>query len=195
MLPYIKLKNYQQYTDKELLSLLIQNNQAAFTELYNRFWKKLFAVAYNRLKEVQAAEDIVHDVFAGLWANRHKPGINLIENYLATSVKYGVLNTIKKKERERQYQQSVHRVSVMELPAETALHYKRILELVKSEVEKLPQQCKLIFKYSRNEGMPIKQIADKLSISSKTVENQLNKALKQLKLATRSFFHTFLFFF
>jgi len=80
---------------------------------------------------------------------------------------------------------------VTELPIESALHYKRILEIVKIEVEKLPEKCKLIFKYSRNDGMPVKQIAKELHISPKTVENQLNKALKQLKLATRSILSLF----
>lgn len=173
----------------------MQDHQAAFTELYNRFWQKLFAVAYNRLREVQAAEDIVHDVFASLWANRQKLEIDMLDNYLATAVKYAVLNRLKKKARERVYQKATQQAPVVELPSETALHYKRILELVRSEVEKLPEKCRLIFKYSRDEGMPVRQIATKLSISPKTVENQLNKALRQLKLATKSFFHSLLSFF
>ena len=66
------MKEYQLYNNQMLLDLLAESDEVAFTELYNRFWKKLFAIAYNRLNEVQAAEDIVHDVFASLWANREK---------------------------------------------------------------------------------------------------------------------------
>ena len=69
--------------------------------------------------------------------------------------------------------------------------FKRILELIDTQVEKLPEKCKLIFKYSREQGMPAKEIARELHISQKTVENQLNKALRQLKLATRSFLNLF----
>ena len=171
--------------------MLSKSDKYAFTEIYTRFWQKLFAIAYNRLKEIQAAEDIVHDIFASLWANRNKIEIESLDNYLATAAKYIVLAKIKKKEQERIYKKTFHQVPVFDLPVETSLHYKRILEIVKNEVEKLPEKCRLIFKYSRNEGMPVKQIAKELSISPKTVENQLNKALKQLKLATKTFFSFF----
>jgi RNA polymerase sigma-70 factor (ECF subfamily) len=76
---------------------------------------------------------------------------------------------------------------------DSSLHYKRILEKVNKEVEKLPERCRLIFKYSRNNGMPIQSIAKELHISPKTVENQLNKALKQLRTSIKTFY-SFLFF-
>ena len=182
---------YQLYDNDLLLELLSKDDELAFTELYNRYWKKLFAVAYNRLKEIESAEDIVHDVFASLWANRRKSEIESIENYLATATKYIVLTKIKKNQKERDYTNDTHQTRVIDFPIEASLHYKRILEIVKTEVEKLPEKCKLIFKYSRNDGMPVKMIAQKLDISPKTVENQLNKALKQLKLATNSFLSLF----
>jgi len=174
-----------------LLHLISKNDEAAFSELYDRFWKKMFAVAYNRLKEVQDAEDIVHDVFVRLWANRQKLEIGELENYLATAVKYGVLSKIKKRAREKKYLKTETSLSVVESSSETKVHYRQILELVRTEVEKLPERCRLIFKYSRDEGMPVKQIAAKLSISPKTVENQINKALRQLKTATRSIMNFF----
>ncbi|MEO6329252.1 MAG: RNA polymerase sigma-70 factor [Ginsengibacter sp.] len=179
------MKEYQSYTNKILLELLSKSDQLAFTELYNRFWQKLFVIAYNRLNELQAAEDIVHDVFVMLWTNREKTEIESLENYLASVVKYMVLAKIKGKERERIYNNSSYQTPVFELSSEMSLHYKCILDIVKNEIEKLPEKCRLIFKYSRNEGMPVRQIARELSISPKTVENQLNKALKQLRLATK----------
>ncbi|MBN8687707.1 MAG: RNA polymerase sigma-70 factor [Chitinophagales bacterium] len=185
------MNGYQQYENSILIDLLCQSDEAAFTELYNRYCKQLFAIAYSRLKETQSAEDIVHDVFASLWANREKVHVELLENYLATAVKYLVLSRIKKIETERAYKRSFGYSPVAEISAESSLHFKRILELVDHEVEKLPAKCKLIFRYSRQNGMPVKEIASELHISPKTVENQINKALKQLKLAARSFLHLF----
>jgi len=188
------MRMYHSYDNKMLMHLLSESDEGAFTELYNRYWQKLFVIACNRLKNMEAAEDIVHDVFATLWANREKNQIELVENYLATAVKYIVLAKIKKQQRERLYNNTLQTIPVFELPVEASLHYKRILEIVKTEVENLPEKCRLIFIYSRNEGMPVRQIADELSISPKTVENQLNKALKQLKLATQPFLSFILFF-
>ncbi len=190
-----EVKRYTQYEDKELLYLLSQNDKEAFTELYNRFWKKLFAIAYSRMNEVQDAEDMVHDVMASLWINREKVEIDLLENYLATATKYAVLSKIKKKQREFEYQKTLELPVVRELQVEKSLHFKKVLEVIKSEVEQLPERCRLIFKYSREQGKPVKQIAKELNISPKTVENQLNKALKQLRLVAKSFFHSLFSFF
>ena len=186
------MKQYQAYNNETLLVLLSESNEHAFEEIYNRFWKKLFIIAYNRLKENQEAENIVHDVFASLWANRGKVEIEFLENYLAKATKYLVLAKIKRKERERIYNNATQKTLVVELSIEASLDYKHMLEIVKNEVEKLPERCRLIFKYSRNDGMPVKHIARELSISPRTVENQLNKAIKQLKLVTKTFF-SFLF--
>ncbi len=185
------MNRYQLYDNKILVSLLCEGDETAFTELYHRFWKPLFSIAYNRLQEIQAAEDIVHDVFASLWANRHKINIETLENYLATAVKYIVLARIRRMERERAYKLRSITTENTEPLAERSLHFKSILEKIDSEVEKLPEKCKLIFKYSREQGLPVREIARELHISPKTVENQLNKALRHLKLVTRSFLNFF----
>jgi RNA polymerase sigma-70 factor (ECF subfamily) len=187
------MKAYQSYDNNTLLALVAKSDEFAFAEIYNRYWQKLFVIAYNRLQVTETAEDIVHDLFATFWANRKKAQIDCLENYLATAVKYMVLARIRRLSRERIYRSNNYELPVFELSIETSLHYKRILELVKTEVEKLPEKCRLIFKYSRNEGMAVRQIAEHLSLSPKTVENQINKALKQLKLATKTLVYLFAF--
>jgi RNA polymerase sigma-70 factor (family 1) len=185
------LKKYTRYTPKELLDLIVQDNEAAFSELYERYWEKLFVIAFNRLRDKAAAEDIVHDVFTALWTNRHTHPVIAPENYLAVAVKYAVLNRVKQQIREREKRaRSAEAAPVSECRIETALHYKTIIERVKLEVEHLPVRCRLIFQYSREEGLPVKEIARRLRISPKTVENQLGKAVRQLKLAARSLLHS-----
>jgi len=184
---------YHAYSNQALLSLLSENDEFAFTEIYNRYWQKLFAIAYNRLKEIQAAEDIVHDVLVSIWTNREKNQIDSLENYLATAVKYMVLGKIKDKIKERLYQQSQMQTRSFEMPVDESIHYKRILDIVNTEIEKLPEKCRLIFKYSRHDGLPVKEIARELKISPKTVENQINKAIKRLKLVSRFLFEFFPF--
>lgn len=179
------MKEYQLYNNQILLTLLAKSDELAFTEIYNRYWKKLYTIAFNRLKETQAAEDIVHDIFASLWANRNKTAIENLENYLGSACKYMVLGVIKKKIQERNFYNISHPTPVFELAIENSLHYKRILEIIKNEVELLPEKCRLVFNCSRNEGKAVRQIAQELHLSPKTVENQLNKALKHIKLVTK----------
>jgi RNA polymerase sigma-70 factor (ECF subfamily) len=186
---------YVSLDDKMLVERLCEGDEKAFTELYNRYWQKLFAIAYNRLAEVETAEDVVHDVFAGLWMNREKVAIESLEKYLATATKYLVLAKIKRKIKERNLAVSSDPAPVIEMTIESSVHYKTILERVNKEVEALPEKCRLIFKYSRRDGLTTKQISDRLNLSPKTVENQLTKALNRLRPLGRTFFHFFLFFF
>lgn len=184
------MKAYTAYKPEELLRLTSQGDPIAFTEIYNRYWETLFAIAYIRTKEIQTSEDIVHDIFTGLWANRKEIAIDRLENYLAVSVKYSVFAWVRKKITARKYLLASESSEVAGAVAESALHYKRILEIVNNEVENLPEKCKLVFRYSRQEGLPVKAIAEKLHLSPKTVENQLTRALKHLKLVTRSIIHS-----
>ena len=91
------MRDYSSYNNETLLELLAQGDEYAFTEIYERFHKVLFAIAYNRLNEIQEAEDIVHDVFASLWSNRTKVEVKSLENYLAVAAKYTVFAKIKRK--------------------------------------------------------------------------------------------------
>jgi RNA polymerase sigma-70 factor (family 1) len=181
--------------DQYLLVQLAEGNEAAFMEIYERYWQKVFAVAYSRLKNLQDAEDIVHDVFASVWTNREKSTIHALDNYLATAAKYMVFARIKQIQKERNYKTTAsENTMIADDQITNQLHHKRIIELIKFEVEKLPEKCRIIFKYSRYEGMSVKQIAALLNISPKTVENQLGKALKHVKVAVRSFLPTFIVF-
>jgi RNA polymerase sigma-70 factor (ECF subfamily) len=155
----------------------------------------LFVIAYNRLNEIQEAEDVVHDVFTSLWVNRSKVKVKSLENYLAVATKYTVFAKIKRKEYQRLYNQASQQSPIHELNIEVSLNYKYILEAVENEIEKLPEKCKLIFRYSRNNQLPVKAIAEKLNISPKTVENQLNKALRQLKFVAKTSLLSFILFF
>ena len=183
------MRDYSAIDDAALLRLLAGSDPDSFTEIYRRYWKKLFAIAYNRLGEIQASEDAVHDVFTTLWLNRLKSDITSLENYLAISVKYTIFARIRKQQHERAYIASLPSASIAGERITEALHHKRVLEVVHNEVERLPKKCRLIFKSSRNEGKHVKQIAKELKLSPSTVENQIAKALKQLRLATRSLLH------
>lgn len=176
------------HTNAMLIERLTEGDESAFMAIYERYWQKVFTIAYQRLHNIQEAEDIVHDVFTSLWANREQSQILLLENYLATATKYLVLGRLRKAGHAQDYLNTLRSVPTEQTPSlEESVHYKRILQLVQEEVQKLPEKCRMVFQYSRSEGMSVKQIAEVMHISPKTVEGQLTKALKQLRLALRSF--------
>lgn len=181
-------------TSEESPTFLANGDRDLFNDLYKRYWEKLFIVANKHLKDTVAAEDVVHDVFLSLWNNRKKVEIGQFENYLVTAVKYQVLTQIRKKAYARKYTRDTAMDNPPELVPEIsdAVHNRKILELVYKEIDQLPEKCRLIFQYSREEGMTAKEIAQTLNISKKTVDNQIHKALERLKFRLKHMLFSFL---
>ena len=181
------MSNFNKLSSDELLSLIKIGDERAFTEVYNRYWRLLYAIAYNRLKDLEEVEDIVHDVLASLWTNREKLEINNLKSYLATAVKFRIFATIRKQNSRQTFQEQM----LIPDPVDSydvldAMHYKKIIDAVNNEIENLPEKCKIVFKCSREQSMSVKQIALHLNISSSTVENHLNKALKKLNTVAKN---------
>src|SRR5690606_39180832 len=91
ILGWIVMMNYENHTEEHLLTLLGRDDELAFTEIYNRYWKKLYAMAYERLKSKELAEDVVHEVFTSLWQRRHEAVIKSLNAYLAAATRYCTL--------------------------------------------------------------------------------------------------------
>jgi RNA polymerase sigma-70 factor (family 1) len=172
------------YNDQELLTRLRTGDKEAFGIIYQQYWQLLFGMAWNRLKDRLVAEDVVHDVFASLWRNRQKQQIQCLKSYLATAVKYIILKELRKATLQQVYRDR-HAMQPLMPASDAALDARRILEMLQKEVEALPEKCRLVFRFSREEGMTVKQIADEMDISPKTVQNQLNKALKHLRVVLK----------
>jgi len=175
-------------SDHELLIQLRQDNALAFDQIYQKYWQTLYAIAYNRLKDSFAAEDIVHDVLALIWKRRKDLMPDSLSSYLCAAVKYAVLSHIRKQGSAQKYLHHEMHLMKRTEAADMLLHHKRILQMVSEEIDKLPEKCRLIFKCSRENGMSTKEIAKEFNISDKTVENQINKALRHLKYSLRNSF-------
>lgn len=180
------MKTYEIYSDSELLHLLSADDEKAFAEIYNRYWKTILAIGISRLKDVHLAEDILHDVFASLWANRSRSNISSLQNYLASATKYLVFAVIRRRSHEQRYTSHL----IPEVNVEDELLYKQLYEYASKEIESLPERCRLIFRY-REKGMSNSEIAMQMNVSIKTVENQINKAFHHLRFAMKKMLQIF----
>lgn len=159
---------------------------AAFEEIYNRYWNKLYAAAYKRLQSKEVSEELVQDLFTSLWVNRNTINIHTsLAAYLFTSVRYLVLGQVQKEMVRANYKDSLYLNRVDNSTEETVL-LKDLVTNLNVAVEQLPVKCKSVFELSRKENKSNKEIAAELGISEKTVENQLTKALKRLRLSLNS---------
>lgn len=179
------MPEYLNYTDIDLVELLNNDDEKAFTEIYNRYWDKLFTTAVNRLGDVQEAREIVQDIFFKLWKRRAKIEISqTLSIYLASAVKYEVLNLFAAKNRHRIYLEHVKHIQ-SEASDETfqQLSFTELRRELESIVNDLPEKCRLVYKLSREAGHTYNEIAAIMNISEKTVEAHLSKALRRLRNA------------
>jgi len=126
-----------------------------------------------------------------LWTKRKDLQItHSIRAYLFTAVKFQTINYIRSEKVKRDYASSYanFKASSFDNSNEENIHLSDLKSLIENEVSKLPEKCQQIFRMSRNEHQSIKNIADLLNISHKTVENQLTKALRQLRTSLGQFF-------
>lgn len=168
------------YSEKQLLQQLKKNDEHALTQLYKAHWQPLFLSAYNVLKDKKASEDIVQEIFLQLWLRRDTLDVReSLKAYLSTAVRYQVFHHIRKASKNKLVLKNEEALFA-ESPEEGLLR-KDLCGQVHKVVEDLPERCRLIYRLSREEQLTHKEIAHRLNISIKTVENQLTIALRRVR--------------
>jgi RNA polymerase sigma-70 factor (family 1) len=171
---------YNILSDDELLQRMRAGDDAAFTEIYNRYWEKLLAIGLYFTHNKHSAEDILHEVMISLWQKRNEVEILSLSAYLATAVKFSVFKSIAREKRRRQLMAG-YVAPVTEANIEDNLEARFMEDLLHQNTELLPEKARLVFEYSRNDELTIAEIATKMELSPKAVEYHMTKALRSLR--------------
>jgi len=172
--------HYNICSDHELMALLKEDDHAAFTEIYKRYWKKMLLIAWNHSHDKATSKDIVHDVFMGLWDRRNTVEILNLSAFLATSVKFSIFKFYQKESRRTALISQNYQFEEL-TNDEDKLDALFLNEYINGIVEEMPEKCRQVFSLSRDLGMKNAEIADKLNITEKGVEANLTRALKIIR--------------
>ena len=158
-------------------------DKQTYKALFDEYYDALCQYAYSITKDRMEAEDAVQDVFVGLWRNRHKTSIHSNpKSYLITAVKRKVLEHFRNNKLAIAGDVEIFNLkTVAKDNIEDKIERFRIAERINTSIRQLPSRCSTIFALSKLEGLSNKEIADRLEISVKTVENQMTKAYKLLR--------------
>jgi len=178
--------NYGSYTDDTLTSLLKENDHTAFTEIYNRYWKKMLLIAWNHSNDKAASKDIVHEVFISLWERRHLIEVLNLAAFLATSVKFSIYKYYQRESRRAELARQNYEFDELTCD-EAKLDALFLQEYINGIVEEMPERCRLVFRYSREMGMKNNEIAIKINITEKGVEANLTRALKIIRTELKNY--------
>ncbi|EID72745.1 sigma-70 family RNA polymerase sigma factor [Imtechella halotolerans] len=171
------------YQDIHLLALQVkEGNQKAFNILFDKLWEPLYRHTQSIIMDEPASKDIIQEIWIDYWNRRALIQTDNIRAHLFKAAKYKAFNYL------RDHKFVPVQLEVLELlPQEeftieeeqgsvTLLH-----NALTDSMNKLPSQCRSIFKMSRLEGYTNDEIASKLNISKRSVENQLSIALKRIR--------------
>jgi RNA polymerase sigma-70 factor (ECF subfamily) len=169
--------------ENQLLNTLKAGDITAFEMLFRTYYQPLCNYAYTFVQDRDEAEEIVQTTFLSVWEKKEALEIRTaVKPYLYAMVRNACLNVLKHEKIKQQH--VAVELAVAERSTESVVRTVMASELesrISNAMEKLPEQCRLIFKLSRFEDLKYAEIAEQLDISVKTVENQMGKALKIMR--------------
>ena len=175
------------YSETDCVFALKEGNIDAFNKIFDHYAKRLFRFSMSYLKSTEDAEEVVQEVFLKIWDNKENLStLKSFESYLFTIAKNGILNTIRKSKYKEAYQHYVKIHPEKDALLDDELNFKELERVYKKAVEELSPKRKEIFLLSREKHLSNTEIAEKLDISVKTVENQMTSALSEIRKTLRS---------
>jgi RNA polymerase sigma-70 factor (ECF subfamily) len=169
--------------DNLLVTRVRQDDKDAFKSLYSRYSKKIYFFSLKYLGNSVEAEELVQSVFINVWENREfLDPTNSVRSYIYKAAVNYIYNYLKKKTIHARFIES--QLQQDEIHSNTT--YEEVLfhdleKSINSIVGTLPSQQQKIFQLNRNEGLTHSEIASKLNLSVRTVENQMYRALNTIR--------------
>ena len=173
----------QPKTDKEYVECLKKEDFTAFDALFRKYSISLYAFALSLTKNSFAAEEITQLVFLKVWEKREQINEHLsFKSFLFSVAYHETISWLRKEKSEKIRVGEFGRITVSQTnETEQAVEFRNIEAIANQLIQEMPEKRKEIFKLSREQGFSNKEIAGKLGISVKTVENQMTSALKYLR--------------
>lgn len=174
---------------KDILIRLQTGEHAVLEELFQAHYQMVCKTIHRFIKDKSLVEDLAQEVFIRLWQKRNQ--LNVTQSFAAYIRRMAIneaLGHIRKSKRYQIEEFDTKQHQGTGNGTEELYLYGELKDNINQAIDTLPPRCKLIFQLSRFEDMTYKEIAQKLEISIKTVENQMGKALKILREKIKTYF-------
>jgi RNA polymerase sigma-70 factor (ECF subfamily) len=160
-----------------------------FEALFKQWYEPLCRYAYSLLCDEVEAEDIVQKTFCKLWDQREKLLIHTsIKSYLYRMIHNACLNQIKQWQIQSEHKETIAQSSVVAANCvEDNVFHKELNHKIELAIATLPERCREVFLLSRMQHLSYIKIAETMQISPNTVETQIVKALKLLRIKLKDY--------
>lgn len=178
---------YKILSDELLVKLLRVGEQEAFEEIYRRYWQKLLRSAQFKIRSKETIEEILQDLFISLWEKRERVVIENLEAYLNTSLKYLIINQIKKQILQEKFVEYSLKKNELTDDVDESVAFNELSVAIEKAIGQLPEKTQQIFRLNRLEYKSVKEIAVLLETPERTVEYHITQALRTLRIHLREF--------
>ncbi|WEK35165.1 MAG: sigma-70 family RNA polymerase sigma factor [Candidatus Pseudobacter hemicellulosilyticus] len=171
------------YEEKELLLRIAGGDEQAFGWLHAKYWNEFYSLGIAFLKSAEWAEDVVQEVFIKIWQKRALlPAVEKLEPYLFVVLRNSLISALRTYKRQERDIADYLRAAGQDADNRgLALEVSDTRQLIKEALELLSPQQQLIFRLSREEGLPHQEIADRVGLSPKTVSNTITISLSHIR--------------
>jgi RNA polymerase sigma-70 factor (ECF subfamily) len=178
--------------EKKVFDKIRKDDIRSFEIIFRKYYSILCNYAYKILKDIDAAEEIIQDLFFNIWEKRHTTTIeSSVRSYLYKSTYNRCMIILRQKSVQNKY--AIY-LKEQGRPAEydpsEEIDSEELARVIDKTLEELPERRRKIFSLSRFEGLKYHEIAKKLSLSVKTIESNMGKALKLFRKNIKAYLET-----
>jgi len=172
--------------EKDILLAFSRGDTKAFDILFLRYQPRLMIFIEGFLKDEESSRDMCQDIFLHLWQERKLCSkIKSFKAYLFRTAKNSIYNYFEHSLVKDRYVQQMVRNHLLTADTNERIFAEELQEMIDLLVDRMPEQRQRVFRMSRELGMKNEDIAKKLNISKRTVENHITTALAQLRKLTK----------
>ena len=186
---YPLMNSLLELTDSEIVHRLHQDDERAYRVLFDRHYTALVISAFQILKDEAASKDAAQEVFLHIWNKRKSLNLEMhFGSYLTRGVVNRAINILKSRRHHTDAgPEPLTQLSSPLRRPDDELEDLEFEKLVYQAIDELPDRCRAIFMLRRMEHCTHDEIAERLDISKKTIENQMTKALKIIRKAIQQY--------
>ncbi len=169
--------------DRLLVSEFLKGNVKSFDLLHEKYSERLYGFAFKLLKSKEDALDTVQETFLRIWQKRKELDEDKSFKAFLFTISYNIImDQLRKRLSDHNYLEFLKKnFKIEQVISENAADFNILEKQIQSFIGELPLRRQEIYRLSREKGLSNKEIAENLNISVKTVEAQINLAVKFLK--------------
>lgn len=175
------MKQTNLYSDEQLTKQLQAGDETAFTEIYNRYWERLFFMAYKRLSSAEDAKEVIQNIFFNLWQKKEKLQIQSLPLYLAGMTRFAIYRFLGNEKRRTDVLKNFQQIETHKVADSFDHDNKQLLEILSRFSNELPEKFRLVFIHHKLLDRPLEEVAKLLGVSPRTAESYVTKVMEIMR--------------